>query len=170
MKELVLTKAKAPKRRSLLLSRRSYNSWRGMIERCTNPNHQHYSLYGGAGITVCERWLKYAEFFADMGEPPEKRMQLDRIDSSKGYGPENCRWATPSQNCSNRRSWGKSGLKGVYPTPSGRFSVVIRAAGKAVSIGTFDDADMAARAYDAAASERFGEFACTNKDMGKLKP
>lgn len=171
MKEIVLTKAPGgAKKGSHLLSRRSYNSWRGMIERCTNPNAQHYHLYGGVGITVCDRWMKYAEFFTDMGEPPEKRMQLDRIDSTKGYSPENCRWATPSQNCANRRGWGKLGFKGVYQRPSRRYAAVMHVGGKTITVGTFDTPEEAAKAFDEATKARFGEFALTNAAMGRLEP
>lgn len=171
MKEIVLTKvAGGAKKRSVLLSRRSYNSWRGMIERCTNPNHQHYSLYGGSGIAVCERWMKYAEFFADMGEPAERRMQLDRIDPAKGYSMENCRWVTPSQNCANRRGWNSLGLKGVSRRPSGRFAAVMHVNGKMITVGTYDDPETAAKAFDLAHREWFGDYARTNQDMGKVTP
>lgn len=170
MKEIVLTKAAGgAKKRSDLLKLRSYNAWRGLLERCNNPNHQYFHYYGGAGIKVCERWKKYAAFLEDMGEP-EQNMQIDRIDPDKDYGPENCRWATPSQNCANRRGWSKSGYKGISQRPSGRYAAVMRVAGKTVTIGTFDDAETAARAYDAAAKKRFGEFARTNADMGKVVP
>lgn len=76
-------------------------TWRMMVARCHNPNHKAYSLYGGRGITVCERWLDYANFLADMGSRP-KGTSLDRIDNNKGYSPGNCRWATPSEQQKNK--------------------------------------------------------------------
>jgi hypothetical protein len=76
-------------------------TWRTMLARCTNPKNKQYPLYGGRGITVCARWLDYANFLADMGSRPEG-MSLDRVDNNKGYAPDNCRWATRSQQQRNK--------------------------------------------------------------------
>lgn len=75
-----------------------------MKTRCLNKNHVYYRLYGGRGITICERWLhSFENFLADMGARPDAAT-LDRIDRDKGYSPENCRWAdrkTQSENSVN---------------------------------------------------------------------
>jgi len=73
-----------------------------MHSRCKNPKDNNYPNYGAKGITVCKRWDKFENFYADMGELPFYEAQLDRIDNTKGYSPENCRWVTAKENCRNK--------------------------------------------------------------------
>ena len=77
-----------------------YGRWNGMVQRCHDKNHVRYAKYGGKGITVCERWLSFPNFLADMGEPPAGA-SIERIDNSKGYSPENCIWADSSTQMRN---------------------------------------------------------------------
>lgn len=81
----------------------TYISWMRMRDRCNNKKHHAFGRYGGAGVRVCERWDSFVNFLEDMGERPPGT-SLDRLDNSKGYCKENCRWATEVQQQRNRRT------------------------------------------------------------------
>jgi hypothetical protein len=80
-----------------------HRAWVNMLQRCENPNHKSYKNYGGRGIAVCERWHDFQAFVADVGPRPSPSLSLDRIDNDGGYEPGNVRWATRSEQNSNRR-------------------------------------------------------------------
>ncbi|MBY0469146.1 MAG: hypothetical protein K2Q07_09240 [Burkholderiaceae bacterium] len=81
----------------------TYRRWKSMRQRCLDPNSTSYAQYGGAGVTICARWVEsFAAFLADMGECPDASMTLDRRDGSRGYEPDNCRWATRLEQNRNR--------------------------------------------------------------------
>jgi hypothetical protein len=77
-----------------------YRRWKSMRERCGNPNAQNYKFYGAKGIRVCEQWQNsfpaFKEWALSSGYAPH--LELDRIDSSKNYSPENCRWLSKREN------------------------------------------------------------------------
>lgn len=82
---------------------RTYNSWRTMRQRCANSKHKAWPYYGGRGISVCKRWDSFERFLYDMGTRPSGTT-LDRVDGSKGYSKENCRWARKTTQQKNTRA------------------------------------------------------------------
>jgi hypothetical protein len=75
-----------------------------MRTRCKSPVAPNFHLYGGRGITVCERWDSFEAFVSDLGERPDLAQSLDRIDVEGNYEPGNCRWATSEEQGNNRRT------------------------------------------------------------------
>lgn len=78
-----------------------YIAWQLLRQRCNNPKNPRYNRYGGRGISVCERWSRFENFYADMGDKPDPKLSIDRIDNDGNYEPGNCRWATASEQRRN---------------------------------------------------------------------
>lgn len=82
---------------------KTYNAWASMVQRCTNLNSQAYKNYGGRGITICKRWMKFENFLEDVGEIPEG-LTLDRINNGGDYSPGNFKLSTPKEQNRNKRN------------------------------------------------------------------
>lgn len=136
-----------------------------MRQRCYNPKNPKYHYYGGRGIQACDRWGEFELFLEDMGERPGLEYSIDRIDNDGNYEPENCRWATRSKQSQNKRK--KKGCSSQYRgvcwfKRASKWIVHIKQYGKRKHLGYFIDEIEAARAYDTAALELFGDKAKLN--------
>ena len=83
-----------------------YMAWTNMKTRCDNPKSTQYKWYGGRGITYCEEWAEFENFYDDMFLNWEAGKTLDRKDNNDNYYKENCEWSTHKEQALNRRPWG----------------------------------------------------------------
>jgi hypothetical protein len=72
-----------------------------MLDRCRNPRNKKYACYGGRGITVCDRWLVFDDFYEDMGDRPAGQT-LNRVDNDGPYAPWNCEWSSAKEQGRNK--------------------------------------------------------------------
>lgn len=91
-----------------------YSTWHQMKMRCRNPKSDSYKEYGARGITVCDAWLSFEQFLADMGKRPSPQYSIERKDGSGNYEPGNCHWATKIEQNNNRSNVTLHFFRGRY--------------------------------------------------------
>jgi len=131
-----------------------YASWKSMIARCSMPSNPAYKDYGARGITVCDLWKDpkvFHEWSINNGWRPG--LSIDRLNVNAGYSPDNCRWATRTQQRENVQlltKANKSGYRGVSKkTGRNQWLARVTVNKKMLHIGHFASAQEAAKAYDA---------------------
>lgn len=138
-----------------MLRKPHYYAWRGMMNRCNNPNSEAFANYGGRKVVVCEQWLRYAAYEAyvqALGPKPSPKHTLDRIDNDKGYEPGNLQWADRQHQALNQRlrKTNKSGHKGVsWCKEDNCWVSTVWRNGKQTNLGHFKDIESAAAARSA---------------------
>jgi len=144
-----------------------YKAFDGMKDRCRNEKSKDYASYGGRGISVCERWLEsFNNFYTDMGDRPSENHSIERKDNNGNYEPDNCKWATKSEQQRNLRvrKNSSSGVKGVRLISwtnkfmrRYKYEVRFYIDGKNKGIGTFDTLEDAAKARKEAEIKYWGK-------------
>lgn len=137
----------------------TYKSWNNMMMRCYNPKRINYHEYGGAGITVCDKWHNFLGFFEDMGARPEGT-SLNRIRGAKIYSKETCEWAsyTIQSYDQKRRSTNTSGKTGVsFQKQTGKWKAEMRKEGKSYFLGYFYNLEDAIKARENGELLHYGE-------------
>lgn len=144
-----------------------YRLYYGILQRCYNPKSTKYAIYGGAGVTVCDRWLEsFENFYEDMGERPEG-LSLNRVNGAKIYSKETCEWATYSiQSYDSIRSHNKA--VGVIETKCGTYQARIGYNCKILHLGTFSTLEEAVAARQVAELKYYGFVKPRKERLDKL--
>lgn len=134
-----------------MANHRLYGTWKMMMQRCYNPNHNAYRYYGERGIIVCKRWHNIANFINDMYSTFQEGLTLDRENNNKGYSKSNCRWAnlkTQQRNKSILEN-NKTGYIGVsYVANRNKWNAMITLNKKSINLGNYNTPTEAAKARD----------------------
>ena len=126
---------------------RVYNTWYLMNKRCYNPIADNYERYGGAGIGGVDEWRSDFNAFVDwaLANGYKDKLTIDRIDSSKDYSPDNCRWVDYYTQIYNRKpsKHSKTGMSGVTITADGKYRVGIKRKNETLNLGVYSDLERA---------------------------
>lgn len=148
---------------------RLYTTWRGMKSRCKGTsNHLAKRYYTDRGIEVCPEWESSFVDFQNWANASgySDSLEIDRIDNTKGYFPENCRWVTHGQQMANtgKRCDGyTSRFKGVSWHPgTKKWRAQINRNGRNQHVGLYKTEEDAAKGYDDVARADRGEYAALN--------
>lgn len=141
-----------------VVKKRLYQIWGRMIRRCHNPNTSGYERYGAKGITVSDEWRDFESFYNDMSESYMNGLSIDRIDNSKGYLKENCKWSTDHEQSINKGMFknNTTGYKGVYPTKHGTWKARITVNIHVVNLGQYSTKEEAYKGRQEAELYYFG--------------
>jgi hypothetical protein len=114
-----------------------------MKQRCENTNHNSYSYYGAAGITVYTDWKEFEPFQVwAIASGYSDGLTIDRIDGTKGYSPDNCRWESKTIQARNqkKRNTNTSGYVGVSYLPRfKKYQAYLTVEYKKINLGFFTD-------------------------------
>lgn len=149
------------KRGYSLKYKRIYKIWQGIRQRCNNPKDKDYADYGGRGVKVCKEWNESSEAFVNwaLENGYSDDLSIDRIDTNLGYSPENCRWATWTQQARNKRieKINTTGVAGVhFDKARCKYRAIIYVNNKKVDLGRYDTFTEAAEARKAGETKYWG--------------
>lgn len=136
----------------------TYRSWKSMKARVKSNAPTIAPYYKDKGINICSEWEDFANFYLDMGERPSLEYSLDRKNIDEGYFKENCRWATASEQQSNKNSpLNISGRIGVSKCHIiGWWRVRLNVNKKSIWVGRFNSFELACSAIEEAEQKLLG--------------